>query len=78
MFIINFLPPEVDSNVAVASPLVVGVPVPAVSVELNASVGPLVSSAVVEDVAKQTIYIKFKNVLWIFINFLAYLAKCIY
>ena len=57
MFIINYLPPEVDSNVAVTSPLVVGVPVPAVSVELNASVGPLVSSEVVEDAGKQTIYI---------------------
>ena len=38
--------------------VVVGVPVPAVSVELKASVGPLVSPAVVEDAAKRTIYNK--------------------
>ena len=58
MFIINYLPPAVDSKVAVTSPLVVGVPVPSVSVELNASVGPLVSPAEVEDAAKRTIYNK--------------------
>ena len=58
MVIVNYLPPAVDSNVAVTSPLVVGVPVPAVSVELRASVGPLVSPAVVEDAAKRTIYNK--------------------
>ena len=58
MFIINYLPPAVDSKVAVTSPLVAGVAVPAVSVELKASVGPLVSPAVVEDAAKRTIYNK--------------------
>ncbi len=58
MFIINYLPPAVDSKVAVTSPLVGGVAVPAVSVELKASVGPLVSPAVVEDAAKRTIYNK--------------------
>ena len=36
------------------SPIVLGVPVPAVSVELNASVGPLVSIAVVEYATKRT------------------------
>ncbi len=56
MLIVNYLPPAVDSNVAVTSPFVVGVPVPAVSVELKASVGPLVSPALVEYAAKQTIY----------------------
>ena len=50
MFIINYLPPA--SKVAVQSPLVVGFPVPAVPVELNACVGPLVST-VVEDAAKR-------------------------
>ena len=40
--IAKFLPPIVDSDVAVTSPLVLGVPVPAVSVALKASVGPLV------------------------------------
>ena len=58
MFIINYLPPAVDSKVAVTSPLVAGVAVPAVSVELKASVGPLVSPAVVENAAKRTIYNK--------------------
>ena len=52
MFIINYLPPVVVSNVAVTSPLEVGVPAPADSVELKASVGALVSTAVVEDSAK--------------------------
>ena len=47
------LPPAVDPKVAVMSPLVVGFPVPAVPVELNASVGPLVSPTVVEDAAKR-------------------------
>ncbi len=37
------MPPIVDSDVAVSSPLVLGVPVPAVSVELKAYVFPLVS-----------------------------------
>ena len=36
------------------SPIVLGVPVPAVSVELKVSVGPLVSTAVVEDATKRT------------------------
>ena len=58
MVIVNYLPPAVDFNVDVTCPLVVGVPVPAVSVELKASVGPLVSPAVVEDAAKRTIYNK--------------------
>ena len=58
MFIINYLPPAVDSKVAVTSPIVAGVAVPAVSVELKASVGPLVSPAAVEDAAKRTIYNK--------------------
>ena len=58
MFILYYLPPVVDSKVDVTSPLVVGVPVTAVSVELNASVGPLVSPAVVEDAAKRTIHNK--------------------
>ena len=48
------LPPTVDSDVAVTSPIVLGVPVPAVSVELNASVCTLVSTAVVEDATKRT------------------------
>ena len=42
----------------ITSPLMDGVPVPAVSVELNASVVPLVSPVVVEDAAKRTIYNK--------------------
>ena len=58
LFIIKYLPPEVDSKEAVTSPLVVGVPVPVVSVELNASVGPLVSHSVVEGAAKRTIHNK--------------------
>ena len=58
MLIVNYLPPAVDPNVAVTSPLVVGVPVPAVSVELKASVGSLVSPAVEEDAPKRTIYNK--------------------
>ena len=55
---INYSPPAVDSKVAVTSPLVVGVPGPAVSVELKASVASLVSPAVLEDAAKRTIYNK--------------------
>ena len=55
---INYSPPAVDSKVAVTSPLVVGVPGPTVSVELKASVGPLVSPAVMESAAKRTIYNK--------------------
>ena len=51
----NYFPPVVDCKVAVTCPLVVGVPVPAVSVEINASVGPLVSTAVEEYSAKRTI-----------------------
>ena len=42
----------VDSKVAVMSSLVVGVPVPTDSVELHASAGPLVSTAVMDDSAK--------------------------
>ena len=67
MFIINYLPPAVDTKVAVTSPLVAGVAVPAVSVELKASVGPLVSPAVVEDAAKRTIYNKVIYILYIYI-----------
>ena len=59
--IAKFLPPIVDSDVAVTSPLVLGVPVPAVSVELKVSVGPLVSPAVVEDATKRTIHNKFSE-----------------
>ncbi len=59
--ITNFLPPIVDSDVAVTSPLVLGVPVPAVSVELKVSVGPLVSPAVVEDATKRTSHNKFSK-----------------
>ena len=51
----NYLPPVVDSKVAVTSPLVVGVSVPAVAFELNVSVDPIVSPAVVEGAAKRTI-----------------------
>ena len=61
MPITNCLPPIVDSDVAVTSPLVIGVPVPAVSVELNVSVGPLVSPAVVEDATKRTSHNKFSE-----------------
>ena len=39
---------------AITSPVVLGVPVPAVSVEPKVSVGPLVSTAVVEDATKRT------------------------
>ena len=52
--ITNCLLPIVVSDVAVTSPLVLGVPVPAVSVALKASVGPLVSPSVVEDATKRT------------------------
>ena len=38
------------------SSLVVGVPVPTDSVELHASAGPLVSTAVMDDSAKRTIH----------------------
>ena len=59
--IAKFLPPIVDSDVAVTSPLVLGVPVPAVSVALKSSVGPLVSPAVVEDATKRTSHNKFSE-----------------
>ena len=59
--IANFLPPIVDSDVAVTSPLVLGVPVPAVSVALKASVGPLVPPSVVEDATKRTSHNKFSE-----------------
>ena len=59
--ITNCLPPIVDSDVAVTSPLVLGVPVPAVSVALKASVGPLVSPSVVEDATKRTRHNKFSE-----------------
>ena len=59
--IANFLPPIVDSDVAVTSPLVLGVPVPAVSVELKVSVGPVVSPSVVEDATKRTSHNKFSE-----------------
>ena len=76
MFIINYLPPAVDSKVAVSSPLVAGVAVPAVSVELKASVGPLVSPAVVEDAAKRTIYNKSLYIYCIYVdNQLGFLSK---
>ena len=52
--ITKFLPPIIDSDVAVTSPLVLGVPVPAVSIGLKASVGTLVSPVVVEDATKRT------------------------
>ena len=68
MFIINYLPPGVDSKVAVMPPLVAGVAVPAVSVELKASVGPLVSPAVVEDAAKRTIYNKAFIYIYIYVD----------
>ena len=68
MLIVNYLPPAVDPNVAVTSPLVVGVPVPAVSVELKASVGSLVSPAVVEDAAKRTIYNKAFIYIYIYVD----------
>ena len=56
MYITTCLPPIVESYVglAVTSPLVLGVPVSAVSVALKASVGPLVSPVVVEDATKRT------------------------
>ena len=60
MPITNCLPPIVDSDVAVTSPLVLGVPVPAVSVALKASVGPLVSPSV-EDATKRTSHNKFSE-----------------
>ena len=59
--IANFLPPIVVSDVAVTSPLVLGVPVPAVSVALKASVGPLVPPSVVEDATKRTSHNKFSE-----------------
>ncbi len=65
MFIINYLPPVVVSKVGVTSPLVVGIPVAAVSVELNASDGPLMSPALVEYAAKRTIYNLYKDTLTI-------------
>ena len=64
LFKIYYLPPVVDSKFDVISPLVVGVPVPPVSVELNASVGPLVSPAVVEDAAKRTIHNKYVYIIF--------------
>ena len=64
--ITNCLPPIVDSDVAVTSPLVLGVPVPAVSFELKVSVDPMVSPAVVEDATKRTSHNKFSEYALIF------------
>ena len=59
--ITNCIPPIVDSDIAVKSPLVLGVSVPAVLVELKASVGPPVSPAVVEYATKRTTHNKFSE-----------------
>ena len=63
MYITTCLPRIGDSVVAVTTPLVLGVPVSAVLVELNASVGPLVSPAVVADATKRTNHNKSSEVL---------------